>query len=39
MRRWIESAAFYCVACAVLFGVVALVGNGLVLLGKAVGLW
>lgn len=39
MFKWIENAAVYCVACAVLFGLVSLVGNGLVLIGKAVGLW
>ena len=37
--EWLNTAAVYCVGVAVLFGVIALAGNGLVLIGKAVGLW
>lgn len=37
--EWLNTAAVYTVGVAVLLGIVALFGNGLVLLGKAAGLW
>ena len=37
--EWLNTAAVYALGCVVLLGAVALVGNGMVLIGKAVGLW
>ena len=37
--EWLNTAAVYCVGCSLMLGAVALFGNGLVLIGKAVGLW
>ena len=37
--EWMNTAAVYCVGVAVLFGLVAIIGNGMVLIAKGVGLW
>ena len=37
--EWLNTAAVYALGVAVMIGVVALIGNGMVLIAKAVGLW
>lgn len=37
--EWLNTAAVYTVGVGVILGTVFLVGNGIVLIGKAVGLW
>lgn len=37
--EWLNTAAVYTLGVGVIFGTVFLVGNGIVLIGKVVGLW